>query len=712
MGQRWCASEPGAGARPWRFLLAGFCLLAASLAIGPAAANPPGPVLTVGDGGGGLRATDAAGLLARADEAGRLPVIVGFASAFVPEGDLSPSQAARQHEAFAERQRTILGSLAAAENVKRFETIPYMAVTVGRADLRRLLNDPGVVSIAEDVAVPPTLNQSTRIINAQRAWNRGFRGNGWAVAVLDTGVERTHSAFRGKIVAEACYSTTIAGRSRSVCPRGVASSTRSGAGANCAARVRGCDHGTHVAGIAVGNHGTRPGVARGGSLIPMQVFSRFNSDADCGGAGRAPCALSFSSDQIKALERVLVLARSSKIAAVNMSLGGGQHFSACDTSPLKAVIDNLRSRRIATVIASGNDGFTGSIGSPACISTAVAVGSTTKSDEVSSFSNHAGMVALMAPGSSISAPVPGNGIGVKSGTSMATPHVAGAWAQLMQSRPRSTVQEVLRALVCTGEDVTRSGITKPRIDVNAAINFLRGAPTSRSWNFSTAGQFRQWRKDIGRWTHSGAFMRATGAQAPVWLAATSPFCSTDLTVDARVRRIDPDTGFNWNSGLFLFSKVDEGKNLSGLWFAYNKSGGGQAVIWRVQGLNGLTNSGGDSSLLCINPAGVNVGGFNRLRVVSRNGVHRFLINGTEVCSATDRTFGAGDLGMVMANPGSNAGHRYDVDTVAVTQVTGATALDLVAMTGEPLSAPPGVSPLGSAARPSARLETGPQSASR
>lgn len=711
MEQRGRASEPGAGARPWRFILAGICLLALSLAIGPAVADTSGPVLAIGDGAGGIQATDAAGLLSRADEAGRLPIIVGFASSFVPEGDLSPSQAVRQQEAIADRQRTILGALVAAENVKRFETIPYMALTVGRADLRRLLNTPGIVSIAEDVPVPPTLNQSTRVINAQRAWNRGFRGNGWAVAVLDTGVQRDHSAFAGKIVAEACYSTTLAGRSRSVCPGGVAASTRAGAAANCAASVRGCDHGTHVAGIAVGNHRTQPGVARGGSLIAMQVFSRFNNAADCG-AGRAPCALSFSSDQIRALERVLVLSRSRKIAAVNMSLGGGQHFAACDTNPLKAVIDNLRSRRIATLIASGNDGYTGSIGSPACISTAIAVGSTTKEDEVSSFSNHAGMVALMAPGSSISAPVLGNSIGIKSGTSMATPHVAGAWAQLMQSRPRSTVQEVLRALVCTGEDVTRSGITKPRIDVNAAIDFLRGAPTSRSWNFSTAAQFRQWRKDLGRWTHSGAFMRATGAQAPVWLAATSPFCSTDLTVDARVRRIDPDTGFHWNSGLFLFSKVDDSKNLSGLWFAYNKSGGGQAVIWRVQGLNGLTNSGGSSALLCINNAGVSVGGFNRLRVISRNGFHRFLINGTQVCSATDRTFGAGDLGMVMANPGSNAGHRYDVDTVAVTQITGATSRELVAMTSEPLSAPAGASPLGVGGGPSARFEAGNRSASR
>lgn len=440
----------------------------------PAQAQEPGaaPRVMMGDGSGNTVAADAGALLGRARSLGSLPVIVQVDADFVPEGELAAPQLTRQQSGIASRQQAVLGRLASAQNVKRFETVPYLALTATPADLQQLLGDPAVVSIIEDVAVPPLLNQSTRVINANRAWQRGFRGNGWAVAVLDTGVQRGHDAFQGKIVSEACYSSTVAGQSTSVCRRGVASEVGNGAGRNCPAGVTGCDHGTHVAGIAVGNAQGRPGVARRGDLIPIQVFSRFDSAAFCGSLP-APCVLSYTSDQLQALERVLRLARNNKIAAVNMSLGGGQSFTNCDTNALKPVIDNLRSRGVATIIASGNNGFNGSISAPACISSAIAVGSTTKDDQVSSFSNHAALVSLMAPGSQISAPVLRNQIGSKSGTSMAAPHVAGAWAQIMQSRPNASVREVERALVCTGVDVARAGVTKPRIDVNRAINFLR-----------------------------------------------------------------------------------------------------------------------------------------------------------------------------------------------------------------------------------------------
>ena len=104
------------------------------------------------------------------------------------------------------------------------------------------------------------------------------------------------------------------------------------------------------------------------------------------------------------------------------------------------------------------------------------VGSTTKADQVSSFSNHAALVELMAPGSNILAAVPG-GRARKNGTSMATPHVAGAWAILKQGKPSASVSEVLTALACTGVPVSRAGITKPRIDVLAALNVLRSPGT-------------------------------------------------------------------------------------------------------------------------------------------------------------------------------------------------------------------------------------------
>jgi hypothetical protein len=185
-----------------------------------------------------------------------------------------------------------------------------------------------------------------------------------------------------------------------------------------------------------------------------------------------PCALSYVSDQIAGLERVYLLRNTRSFASVNMSLGGGRFFSNCDGEPQKPAIDNLRSASIVTVIASGNNGYVDSMGSPACISTAVSVGSTTKTDDVSSFTNSASFLTLLAPGSSINSSVfPGGGFGFMSGTSMAAPQVAGAWAVLKQYQPTATVDTILGALKSTGMPVldTGNGQTKPRIRVNRAL---------------------------------------------------------------------------------------------------------------------------------------------------------------------------------------------------------------------------------------------------
>jgi hypothetical protein len=167
-----------------------------------------------------------------------------------------------------------------------------------------------------------------------------------------------------------------------------------------------------------------------------------------------------------------------------MSLGGGRFTNQelCDAAitnaARKAAIDNLRSLEIATVTASGNDGFIDSMDAPACISTAVSVGSTTKSDSISFFSNSATFLSLLAPGSSIFSSLPNAEFGLLSGTSMATPHVAGAWAILKQSSPAATVSEVLDALQGTGLPITdpRNGVTVSRIQILQALNSLVGPP--------------------------------------------------------------------------------------------------------------------------------------------------------------------------------------------------------------------------------------------
>jgi hypothetical protein len=230
-----------------------------------------------------------------------------------------------------------------------------------------------------------------------------------------------------------------------------------------------------VAGIAAGRGSTFSGIARDAKLIAINVFSRFTGSANCAGAGEDPCTKSFTSDQIKGLERVLALSSTMRIASVNMSLGGGSSTTNCDTDPRKAAIDNLRAAGIATVIASGNDGSTNAVGFPACISSAITVGSTTKSDTMSSFSNSSPLVELLAPGSSINSSVPGGGFAVFNGTSMATPHVAGAWADLKEVSPSASVSTILSALQSTGKPITdaRNGVTKPRIRVLTASTRLR-----------------------------------------------------------------------------------------------------------------------------------------------------------------------------------------------------------------------------------------------
>jgi subtilisin family serine protease len=409
------------------------------------------------------------------------------AGTHIPEGRL-PGRAAvgRQRQDIASTQSQILSRLSSAPHfvVRRFQTVPFMVLDVGPGALQELEASAFEVQrVIEDEFLAFFLAESGPLVEADQAWAAGYDGAGTVIAVIDTGVDKTHPFLAGGVVEEACYSFN------GTCPNGETSQIGPGAGIACEFDPFQCFHGTHVAGIAAGNGAGAgepfSGVARGAHLMAVQVFSRIDDAITCSFFGLpAPCALSATSDVMAGLERVYEVHALHNFSAVNMSLGGSPSSTPCDSNPLKAAIDNLRSVEIATVVSSGNSGSTDSISDPACVSSAVSVGATTKSDTIASFSNVAPFLSLMAPGEQILSSVPGGDFAVASGTSMAAPHVAGAWAILRQANPNATVSEILDTLRQTGLPVTdtRSGgsVTTPGIRIFQALNTDNPSPTIAS----------------------------------------------------------------------------------------------------------------------------------------------------------------------------------------------------------------------------------------
>ncbi|MGH2663935.1 MAG: S8 family peptidase [Actinomycetota bacterium] len=384
---------------------------------------------------------------------------------FQPEGTLTGQQADQQRKAITETVRDLRKELKEAdvEDFDRFQTVPFVALEVAPEDLDQVTASPEVAAVQEDAALRTMLAESTSRIEAPGAWATGATGSGQTVAILDTGVEAAHPFLGSRVVEEACYS---AGKD---CPNGNAVQIGPGSARPCTYAAD-CAHGTHVAGIAAGS-GTFSGVAPGAKVMAVQVFSEASGVSLCGYPGT--CALAMTSDLIKAMERVYALRTVHSFAAVNLSLGWGSFAGSCDTDPMKPIIDNLRTAGIATVVASGNAGNPGALSAPACISTAVSVGATTDGspEEVAAYSNSSPALSVLAAGSSITSSVPGGGFATWDGTSMAAPHVAGAWAVLKAANPAAAVPTVLSNLQATGQPITdgRNGRTTPRIRVHGAL---------------------------------------------------------------------------------------------------------------------------------------------------------------------------------------------------------------------------------------------------
>jgi subtilisin len=368
---------------------------------------------------------------------------------------------------------------AGVSDLARLGGLPAVAVELDPRQLEALLASGLVVSVHEDRRVRPHLKQSVPLVQAPVAWGQGATGEGQVVAILDTGVDSSHPFLKGKVVSEACFSQNYAAeQATSLCKRTKPEVIGKAAGLPCPSSVQDCEHGTHMAGIVAGKNAKFSGVAPGAKLIAIQVYSLISDPAYC--QGSATCVAAYESDIISALEHVGSLASTYSIAAANLSLGGGTYpGSDCDASGLeiKAAIDGLRAKGIATVIASGNEYQRGAVDFPGCISSAITVAATTDygKERITDFSNMSPAVDLLAPGDLIQSSVPGNKFASFMGTSMATPHVAGAWTVLKSANPAFTVDSIEQALESTGKGMRRSGQTRSRIDIAKALASLKPA---------------------------------------------------------------------------------------------------------------------------------------------------------------------------------------------------------------------------------------------
>ena len=167
-----------------------------------------------------------------------------------------------------------------------------------------------------------------------------------------------------------------------------------------------------------------------------------------------------------------------------MSLSSDAALPSCNTSVLAGAVTKLKSLGVATVVASGNSGATNGLGVPACISETVSVGATyADQDAVWPLSNVSADLDLLAPGVAIESPAPGGGYSPTTGTSAASPHVAGAWAIVAQRLGTSDVEQIRAFLVNAGKPISYglpdgSTLVKPLLNLRTVAEGTGPAATT------------------------------------------------------------------------------------------------------------------------------------------------------------------------------------------------------------------------------------------
>ncbi|MEJ7889563.1 S8 family peptidase [Acinetobacter baumannii] len=282
----------------------------------------------------------------------------------------------------------------------------YLPDTAGAAFIEAMKKNPHLLSVESDTIVNidattqsnpdwglDRIDQKALPLNS--AYSYLQTGSGTTAYIVDTGILSSHQEFSGRVLSG--YTAISDGNGTTDCN----------------------GHGTHVAGT-VG--GTTYGVAKNVNLVPIRILG-------CDGSGA-------SSNVIAGLD--WILKNGKKPAVVNMSLGGAT------SSSLDSAVENLFNNGYVMVVAAGNSNTDACSSSPARVSKAITVAATDNTDTRASYSNYGSCVDIFAPGSQINSSWIGSNTATKilNGTSMATPHVAGVVAEMLQSTPTASPQTI------------------------------------------------------------------------------------------------------------------------------------------------------------------------------------------------------------------------------------------------------------------------------
>lgn len=283
---------------------------------------------------------------------------------------------------------------------------------------QELAADPSVQAVFEETVhkaleLPGLDRVDQRDLPLDGQYNPGAFGSGVHVAIIDTGVTE-HPDFAGRLAPDCFTAHTFGG---------------------CSDQH---SHGTHVAGTVGGE---RFGVAKGVTLYAVRVLDRFGSGT--------------TSQVIQGVEWVAARKRAnpSQSWVANLSLGGSAD------APLDQAVCDAIADGVAHAIAAGNDGTDARNSSPARVVQAMTIGAINpRNDSAPSWTNYGPLIDWFAPGVDIESARPDGGSATFSGTSMATPHSAGAAALYLQRHPGAPPQQVHDGLVLAATLNKLSGI--------------------------------------------------------------------------------------------------------------------------------------------------------------------------------------------------------------------------------------------------------------